>query len=432
MSFKSISGIQFDPNDITFSTDLVVATRHLLDVLQEVSTKSHLHNEPYIESAIQRYERYWLPLVAKHPGRLLPAPLDIEWVWACHMLAPLTYLKDCVKIVGTLIDHHLIDRTRRKELMKDSERLWNKEYSDVPFIACDSSSSWYDSQFVSALTYDIRSALSRQKTFNYQVSLPHYRDEKFLNNAVMRYKKFLFLKLHYPAMILVPCYDNDLIWHTHMLHPAMYKGDMEAYLGTVLPYDDIINDRGVGSKHCHSEAKTRNLWRKVFSEKFSHFGAMFRGDPPENKLTKMTKEDVNKICTKQVDVNIEKIHIEGLPPGKFKLRLCYNTGYQNFNRSLFVTEHIAAVKGTSRCFEDYRINREFSFDTRYNDKLIASIHQKSGRLCLGTSDILGEGRLDLQKKIQALNSRGLTANDDIPCDEGLSVKLVSMQYFIVH
>ncbi|XP_005098754.1 uncharacterized protein LOC101860571 [Aplysia californica] len=425
MSTKSLNGITFDPNEIPISADLVEAARYVLDFLHEVSLKPELYEGPLVECAIQRYERYWLPLVAKHPGRLLPAPLDIEWVWHCHMLAPVAYMTDCRNIVGKLVDHHMIDRTQRKELMKDSERLWRNEYTDVPFSACDAVTPWFDCEFVSALTYNLTSAVSRQKLFYYQVSLPHYRDEKFLNNGLMRYRKFLFLKLHYPGMFLVPCYDNDLIWHTHLLHPALYKDDTEAYLGSLLPHDDSVNDRTAGSKLCLSEAKTRNLWRKVFNEKFSHFGAMFRGEPPHNKLIGMSKEDVYKVCTKQVNVLIEKVRIAGLPPGKtFKLKLCYNTGYQNFNRSLFVTDHIITVKGNSRTLEDNKINTHFSFDTRYNDKLIASLHQKSGRLCLGTSDTLGEGKLDLQKKIQPLNSKGLTANDDINCGDELSIGLV--------
>ncbi|RUS76067.1 hypothetical protein EGW08_016171, partial [Elysia chlorotica] len=284
---------------------------------------------------------------------------------------------------------------------------------------------WSDCEFTSALSYDLASAVSRQRMFYYQVSLPHYRDEKFLNNALMRYRKFLFLKSHNPAVFLVPCYDSDLMWHTHMLHPFFYKDDTEAYVGSLLHHDDSVNDRSSGSKLSLSEAKTRNLWRKVFGEKFSHFGAMYRGEPPNSKLYTMSKEEVYKICTKQANVLVEKVRVSGLPMGKtYKLKLCYNTGYQNFNRSLFVTENITTVKGNSRTLEDNRVNVHFSFDTRYNDKVIASLQQRSGKLCLGTNDIIGEGKVDLQKKIQPLNNKGLTANDEVDCGDGLSVGLV--------
>lgn len=429
-SVSSVCSTTFDANEIPISIDHVETARFLLDFLSDISSKPELSEGPLVEYAVQRYERYWLPLVAKHSDRLLPAPVDIEWVWQCHMLCPEAYHADCSKIVGKLIDHHVIDRGQRKELIKESERLWKNEYADVPFSTCDAFAARFDQDFVSALKYNLVQAISRQKTFYYQVSLPHYRDEKFLNIALMRYKKFLFLKCHNPGVFLVPCYDSDLLWHAHLLHPIIYKNDTESYLGCLLPHDDSVNDRSPGSKLSLAEAKTRNLWRKVFNEKFSHFGAMYRGDLPHSSLSPMSKEDVYRICTKQADVLIEKIRISGLPVGKtYKLKLCYNTGYQNFNRCLFVTENIATVKGNSRTFEDSTVDAHFQFDTRYNDKLIASLQMKSGKLCLGTSDIVGEGKIDLQKKIQPLNNKGLSANDDIDCGDGLSIGVVCCLYF---
>ena len=56
-----------------------------------------------------------------------------------------------------------------------------------------------------------------------QVSLPHYRDAWFLKSAILRYRKYLFLKQSNPDLFLVPCYDFDLVWHSHQLHPHLYK-----------------------------------------------------------------------------------------------------------------------------------------------------------------------------------------------------------------
>ena len=43
------------------------------------------------------------------------------------------------------------------------------------------------------------------------------------------------LQLHnfHADAFLVPCYDMDLAWHTHQLHPHYYKKDTVAYLGKV-------------------------------------------------------------------------------------------------------------------------------------------------------------------------------------------------------
>jgi len=50
---------------------------------------------------------FWLPLAAKHNREVLSAPLDIEWVWHCHMLSPRAYAADCERLVGVVVDHTL-------------------------------------------------------------------------------------------------------------------------------------------------------------------------------------------------------------------------------------------------------------------------------------------------------------------------------------
>ena len=42
-----------------------------------------------LREAIQRYENVWLPLLANNgngSNPLLVPPIDVEWVWHCHML----------------------------------------------------------------------------------------------------------------------------------------------------------------------------------------------------------------------------------------------------------------------------------------------------------------------------------------------------------
>jgi len=94
-----------------------------------------------------------------------------------------------------------------------------------------------------------------------QVSLPHYHSDEFLKNSVTRYKKFLHLKRVAPDAFLVPCYDFDLVWHAHQLHPVSYSADTTRVLGRMFNHDDTINDRTPGSKLSESDAKTRQLWK---------------------------------------------------------------------------------------------------------------------------------------------------------------------------
>ena len=52
-------------------------------------------NNLVMRKAIERYERYWLPLLTQHRGEaggaLLAAPLDVAWAWWAHALCPLEY-----------------------------------------------------------------------------------------------------------------------------------------------------------------------------------------------------------------------------------------------------------------------------------------------------------------------------------------------------
>ena len=123
-------------------------------------------------------------------------------------------------------------------------------------------------QWSSSLSYDIASAAGRQKSFFYQVSLPHYRQRSFQLQAVERYRRYLYLKKLNRPTFLVPCYDMDLMWHTHQVHPHRYANDTMAILdGMILPHDDSVNDRSDGSKLNASYETTVKLWKRAFGDK---------------------------------------------------------------------------------------------------------------------------------------------------------------------
>ncbi|KAK7484147.1 hypothetical protein BaRGS_00024636 [Batillaria attramentaria] len=278
-----------DPRSYVFSLDLVKTSPDHVSFLQEVSTHHALQNVAVLRQALYRYEHLWLPLAAKWPHEALAAPLDIEWVWHCHLLSPVAYQRDCMSIVGTIVDHHLFSQKERAKRLNRSRTLWTSEYPHQPFDQDPGCPEDPRASAPSKLTYDIIAAAERQSVFFYQVSLPHFRDRKFLNAAEARYRKFLWLKQQNPRLFIVPCYDIDLIWHTHQLHPVGYKKDMEAVLGHTFNHDDSVTDRSEGSKLYNSDMETRELWRNTFGENFALYGAMYRGDPPAGKLYAMTE-----------------------------------------------------------------------------------------------------------------------------------------------
>ena len=82
---------------------------------------------------------------------------------------------------------------------------------------------------------------------------------------------------------LVPTYQIDLFWHTHILASAStYAADTRRLCGFELPHDDSVNDRAEGSKLNRQYAVTQKLWAEAYGgERYAVPGGMYRGEPPE-------------------------------------------------------------------------------------------------------------------------------------------------------
>ena len=259
--------------------DLVAAGQAEYDFLRMVDKNPSLYCLPVLQNALYRYETYWLPLCRDHATEYLPAPLDVEWVWHCHMLNPYAYRKDCQTIVSKVVDHK--PYMLRQNFINRSRDYWQTKYPDVPFDVNlkEGNPVPLMVDYIRQSSYDIVDAAQRQRVFNYNSSLPHFRDTKFLKEAVKRYKIMLAIKRDNSKAFVVPCYDNDLIWHTHQQHVTIYKNDTSIILGSMLDHDDSTSDRSPGSELQKSSNQTRQLWRNA-GMKFGVPGAMYRGEPP--------------------------------------------------------------------------------------------------------------------------------------------------------
>lgn len=131
-TIRSLSGLSEEAG-IRFSIDLVAAARRHLSFLRTVADSQWLHRTPTILRAIRRsdsfsslsfspkffffflggffrgmldgmgslklgwfcrYDELWMPFISdltvgSTPPRLMP-PLDIQWVWHCHSLNPVS------------------------------------------------------------------------------------------------------------------------------------------------------------------------------------------------------------------------------------------------------------------------------------------------------------------------------------------------------
>jgi len=90
--------------------------------------------------------------------------------------------------------------------------------------------------------------------------------DKFLNEAVVDYRKFLFLKKTAglgPGAYLIPSMFVDLIWHSHMLYPVQYAADTVELAGVVLDHIDRPLPDMILTKHWKD---TINAWEEQYGE----------------------------------------------------------------------------------------------------------------------------------------------------------------------
>lgn len=385
------------PWNFTLNVNLQEGAEQQLELLQEVASHPMLEDEKVLRQAMYRYENYWLPLAAKHPAETLAAPLDVEWIWHCHMLSPLNYQHDCSQLAGRIISHKLYSAVERRKHQQKARSLWQVEYPQEPYhLDLETAFCGTQEDAYTRLSCDILGAAFRQKVFYYQVSLPHYRDAQFLSAAELRYKRFLFLKQQNPDMAIVPCYDIDLMWHTHQLHPLAYKIDTETILGWTLIHDDTVIDRSPGFKLSKVDGNTVDLWQSTFEHNFAVCGAMYRGEPPSGKLHALTPQQNFMASTKTATFTIEKVEIQGLPTLEGKLVLKIYAG---------CNERVGKCIATFRGEPPWQSKElpEASFETdAVNFLKIRAIDQAGVLGCFGSQEVVGERDVDLRPTLDSL------------------------------
>ena len=265
----------------TLGIDLVQAAKNEVEFLKLVDDCPNLCKGPVVKNAIRRYELFWLPFASGFGSSpaLQAAPLDIAWVWHAHMLAPFYYEQDCLNIVSTVLDHVPLNTTQRNLALQLTRDRWYKALPWEPFEVDLTRPPTVLTEYRSRIQYNLEEACYRQFKFYYQVSLPHYSDDLFLKSAAERYEHHLHLtRLLHPDVSMVPCYDVQLLWHAHQLHPLNYKQTTTVLFGKPLHQD--VTGRIPGSNLCDLEVKARAVWEAA-RVRLEKAGAMYRGDPPD-------------------------------------------------------------------------------------------------------------------------------------------------------
>nr|CDJ80361.1 Protein of unknown function DUF1399 domain containing protein [Haemonchus contortus] len=389
------------------SIDLVTASQREANFLRMIDRKAPLLYEPeVVNQAIRRYETCWLPMQTAHPDMNVIPPLDVHWVWHTHMLSPLHYQEDCEKLCGKVIDHKLLSSDEIQKRYESSVRAWDTYCSPEPydFLASPAPAPTYKS----TCGYDIAAAVQRQRNFNYQVSLPHYTSTKFLTEAVKRYIQFLLLKQTYSDQFLTPCYDFDIVWHTHQVHPLNYLRDCTAIFGSLLKHDDTVNDRTKGSKLLKGEALTKKLWATHFEEPFWRRGCMFRGHNAPAFLG-FENQDLSNIA--YGDVHVPSIALKDIPVQREQLRLKLSYGNKKvttFNADL--SQKQVTKSGFSLVWQPTDASTsasivKFPFERRASKDLLIEL-EVFDKMFLQRKDIIRlVGRVSLDQLLPPTNSK---------------------------
>ena len=241
--------------------NIITASREHLALLRDV----HLCNKDLYNSgsdlnqAITVYLSDWLPSL--NQGAAETPALDVAWVWHLHKTDPIAYETDCYRWYGRILD---------------------APHGMSPF--CHSSlhsKSTTHQHFEPEFMERIASSARNQSSFLWHVRWIEYDDTSFLEDAVMRYENMITLMKQHPKQFIVPTYDIDLIWHTHLAFPSHYVEYCMRKTGRKVHHNDSVgHDRSPDSFLSVNTAKTEQLWLNTFGTSYRKKGAMYRGEPP--------------------------------------------------------------------------------------------------------------------------------------------------------
>lgn len=85
------------PHQVELSCDLLAASYRSDDFPQDWTTEQR-------ERSLGRYRR-WLHLKQRNPAMRMAPTRDIDQFWHLHMLSPVAYHRDCMRLFGRLLDH---------------------------------------------------------------------------------------------------------------------------------------------------------------------------------------------------------------------------------------------------------------------------------------------------------------------------------------
>jgi hypothetical protein len=278
-----------------FSCDLVDESRKHVRFLEGLHADGVML-APVSPRSLNRYINCWLHLVAWKIAeddtiQLIPPP-DVAWLWHCHRLAPMNYERYVRIRFETVLEASPSFSFQREDDESTDAFLtrdcWYNAFPDEPFFLQDAEE--FPSNTAATIVqhcrslerFDLVSSTQNQAAFLWQVSGPKFREDEFLHQAAENYYKFLKLSsTGETSLPLVPTYQIDLMWHTHMLWSLRgYHMDCISIRGEKFHHDDSLNDRTPGATLDLAFQATKRLWEETYNQNYIVDGGMYRGEPP--------------------------------------------------------------------------------------------------------------------------------------------------------
>jgi len=301
---------------VQFACDLITGAKQHKLFLKTLHQHDITTKRPSANS-LRRYSELWLPLVHHHyldtkdltrnvdhdspiGSPVLIPPPDIAWIWHCHRLAPYQYAKHIQEKFFSSHHKNHGDTGSKRVLILDADLpfsvqldgnfdnptlsnqdtcaytldLWADMYPDESFFinknARLENAGNTKNNDIFLTGFDILGSCERQATFLWQVSGVRFDCDNFLKEGVKNYYNFVrllgtSLSDGTRPKFLVPTYQIDLMWHTHILSSfALYHADCIRINGRTLEHDDSLNDRTEGGTLDLNFRATTDLWRQIY------------------------------------------------------------------------------------------------------------------------------------------------------------------------
>ncbi|CAN4111039.1 unnamed protein product [Withania somnifera] len=294
-SMRSLSEIS-EEETVRLSVDLVAAARRNLGFLRLVTESLWLHQTPTILESIRRYDQLWMPLISdlsngSNPPMILP-PLDIEWVWYCHTLNPVSYRQYCESRFFKLIGKTAIFNEENEEYaVNRCKEIWVQRYPTEPFENESDDSNLQNP--VSTFHEDLLKEVSKHRHLYTKFSEPYYPEVVYLIAARQRYKGFLYMMYRFgdSCSILVPASDILLMWITHQSYSTAYTMDtkgLEEEMRKVVGAWEAVKEEDIED--------TKKQWERLFDQPYDKAGGLAMGKAVDVKppiYWEVTDTDVN-------------------------------------------------------------------------------------------------------------------------------------------